>query len=161
MAWKDDLGKKAQEHIVLGLFGLITLLLLVIYRAIPSSAWDTVSEVIPKRVLWALIALEAIAIGLQAAFAIDNRRTRKNTPQAPPPLRMFGLLWDKEQNPLCPADQTPLSFLISPTPAFDLLKCAQCDSQFSIHHDLTGNMTLAHAKQQIRNGIRGGIIKPQ
>jgi len=161
MAW--NLKQKAQDHIVLVLFGLITLLLLIVWRAIDSSVWDRVSAATPKRALWALLGLAGIAIGLLIGALIDSRRKRKNVPLAPRPapaappeprpLRRFGLLWDENQNPLCPADGTPLTFFTRhAADDSDILRCASCGSRVPIHHDTAGNLQLANAKQMIRDG---------
>ena len=79
------------ENIVLAVFGLILLLLLIVWKAIPSSVWDRVSEATPKRVLWALIGLEAIAICWLLALVLDDRRNREDMPTLPPPTLCWNL----------------------------------------------------------------------
>jgi hypothetical protein len=97
--WKETAKEKAREHIVLAIFALIGLLLLAIWQAVPSSLWGTVSEATPKRALWALIALELIAICGLAAALIEKW-------WEPQMLKLFGMLWDDKQNPHCPVDKT-------------------------------------------------------
>lgn len=161
--WIDTGVQKARERIVLAVFALITLLLLVIWRAVPASVWDRVSEATPKRALWALLGLAAIAICVLTALFLQNRRKQKETaqhlaqalepPESPAPqyLRMYGLLWDDDLNPCCPADETPLTFLMrSATGGFDILQCASCKARFPIHDDEVGNLTIGQAKESIR-----------
>lgn len=86
---------------------------------------------------------------------IRQGKTHTDNPMPEPkPLRRFGLLWDENQNPLCPADQTPLSFFMRhASQHFDILQCARCGNRFQIRHDLMGNLQLANAKQMIRDGF--------
>jgi hypothetical protein len=159
MAW--NLKQKAQDHIVSIGLGLIVLLLLIVWRAVPSSAWDTVSEATPKRALWALLGLAVIAISVLGGSLIDGYRKRRNIPIAPAPepayLLMFGLLWDENQNPFCPADKLPLTFFMRHArDHYDILRCAGCGNRFPIRHDLMGNLQLGNAKQMIRDGF--GLI---
>jgi hypothetical protein len=156
----NEFEKTVRTTIVSIGLGLIVLLLLVVFRAVPSSTWDRVSEATPKRALWALLGLAGIAICLLSGALIDNWRKKKAAPatiaeaQQPQHLRMFGLLWDDNQNPLCPADQIPLSFFMRhASQHFDILQCARCGNRFQIRHDLMGNLQLANAKQMIRDGF--------
>ncbi len=157
MGW--NLKQKAQDHIVSISLGLIVLLLLTVWRAVPSSVWDRVSEAVPKQALWALLGLAVIAIGIQTAFALDNRRKQKlisatSNVEPPRPSLRFGLLWDEGQNPLCPADQTPLThFMRIPSEDSDILQCAHCRSRFPIHHEEEGNLTLAQARECIQEEL--------
>lgn len=68
MDWLTKLKEKAQEHSISIVFALIVLLSLVVWKAVPSEVWDRVSEVVPKRVLWALLGLLAIAAFLEVAY---------------------------------------------------------------------------------------------
>jgi hypothetical protein len=43
------------EYTVLTTLGVIALLFLVLWQAVPSSFWVGISESIPKNVLWALL----------------------------------------------------------------------------------------------------------
>jgi len=72
MAW--NLKQKVQDHIVSIGLGLIVLLLLVVWKAVDPSVWDRASEAVPKRALWALLALELIAIIALAGSLINHRR---------------------------------------------------------------------------------------
>jgi hypothetical protein len=159
MAWEDwtkTAVEKAREHIVLAVFGLIVLLLLIIWQAVPASVWGTVSEAVPKRVLWALLGLATITICLLIALLIDKNRTirRISNTQKPPESRFFkiyGLLWDKDLNPHCPADKVLLTYFMKlSSDHYDVLRCAKCNSYFRIHHETNGDLTLAKAKDSIR-----------
>lgn len=122
MSWLARLKEKAQEHTILGLFGLIALLSLIVWRAVPSAVWDRVSEAVPKRALWALAGLLAIAAIGQAAYIFSLRKVirEKFTPQ-------FGLLWNKQKIPYCPSCEIPLTQVFvgtrSSIPAFKCIKC--------------------------------------
>jgi hypothetical protein len=96
MSWLAKLKEQAQEHTILGLFALIGLLSLIVWRAVPSEVWDKVSEVTPKRALWALLGLLAIAAILEGAYVALLRRNLKLKPR-------FGVYWDRDLMPYCPA----------------------------------------------------------
>jgi hypothetical protein len=158
MAW--NLKQKAQDHIVSIGLGLIVLLLLVVWRAVPSSAWDRVSEATPKRALWALLGLAGIAICLLSGALIDNWR-KKAAPKTEY-LKIHGLYWDKALNPLCPADET-LLFVSDQTLAmsgaiYDILKCPKCGNEISLRIDSHGLVTLSSMKNNIKAMIRLGLI---
>lgn len=145
MGWSAKLKEKAQEHTILGLFGLIALLSLIVWRAVPSAVWDRVSEAVPKRALWALAGLLAIAATGQAAYIFSLRKVikQKFTPQ-------FGLLWNKQSVPHCPACEVPLTQIFvgkrSSIPAFKCIKC----SGVIVPRDIQGErLSPAEAIQRI------------
>ena len=148
--WKDTAIEKAREHIVLGLFGLITLLLLVIYQAVPASTWGKVSELVPKRVLWALIALELIVIGLQAGFALDTWRQKK-----PKAITAFNIHWDSDFNQLCPMCDIhlPITDRIQiSTGTYEMFGCPKCRTLFQLYDDFGHRILLIDAKSQLKSG---------
>ena len=165
MGWRETLTEKARDHIITVLFGLIVLLLLVIWRAVPSAIWDRVSEAVPKQVLWALIALEAIAIGLLTAFALDNRRKSKQAalPNSEPKrLIAFGCLWDDSHNPLCPADGTLLYVATHyKEDNSETLRRPKCKVRIPLRHDDYGPLTLGQAREFIRDEILHVYDNPQ
>jgi len=155
--WIATAKEKAREHIILGLFALIALLLLVIWQAVPREVWGKVSEAVPKQALWALLGLEAIAIGIQAAFALDNRRKWKNTPPAPPPppepgkpLRRFGVHWDGEFNPLCPVCEILLHmFYLDVDESREALRCPKCKAEYTLRDDEGYTHALGEVKEYL------------
>ncbi len=151
MAW--NLKQKAQDNIVSIGLGLVVLLLLVIWQAVPSSVWDRVSEATPKRALWALIALELIVIGLLAASAIDSRRKRKDTPSEQPqrPVRRFGIHWDDEFNPLCPACEVLLHIFYPEDASGEVLRCPKCKAEYRLRND-DGEEFLLYDVKRYLNG---------
>jgi len=158
MAW--NLKQKAQDHIVSIGLGLIVLLLLVVWQAVPSSAWGKVSEVTPKRALWALLGLAGIAICLLSGALIDNRRKQRASQDGRLFLR-FGMYWDKAQNPHCPADKIPLVFTfhrMKDGKWCDFLACSACQMNFPLWDSQHGGLTLAEAKEFIRQDLRKGFI---
>lgn len=174
MGWRETLSEKARDHIVLGLFALITLLLLAIWRAVPGEVWGKVSEAIPKQVLWALIALELIAIGLLSAFAIDDRRKRKNTPPAstsqppsavkPKHYKGFGIMWDTDADPRCPVCLTLMHiwdrFTVE-SALHEQLKCPKCNKQYELRDDHGRTVLLIQAKQGMKSFIeREKLLSP-
>jgi hypothetical protein len=157
MGWQDTLKEKARDHIITVLFGLITLLLLAIWKAVPGKVWDRVSEATPKRVLWALIGLELIAIGLLTAFALDDRRKGKQaTPSSGESKHMiaFGCLWDNSLNPLCPADKTLMYVAIHyKEERYETLRCPKCKVRIPLRDDEYGTITLAGARELLREKL--------
>jgi hypothetical protein len=104
MDWLTKLKEQAQERTILGLFVLITLLSLIVWQAVPSSVWDKVSEVTPKRALWALLALTVIAAILEGAYILllRKRLAEKLTTK-------FGVKWTKDLLPHCPSCSSALT----------------------------------------------------
>lgn len=152
MGWLEKLKEKAQEHIILGLFGLIVLLLLIVWQAVPSTVWGKVSEVTPKRVLWALLGLESIVIVLETAYIL-SRRKRLGATSATKYNLAIGVFWDDDLHPLCPIDSTPLyiwSYTESPQP-HNVLRCPKCSNRFPLRHDFYGYLTLFAAKETIHD----------
>ena len=154
MGW--NLKQRAQDHIVTVAVGLIVLLLLVVWRAIPSSVWDRVSETTPKRALWALLALEGMAICLLSGALIDYRRKEKNIP-ARQYYRTYGLFWDEDLNPLCPVDNILLSVSerhTEPITGFaESLKCPKCKAVFKLRFEGGDLTTLMQMQDAIRRRI--------
>jgi len=154
MGW--NLKQRAKDHIVKVAFGLIVLLLLVVWRAIPSSVWDRVSEATPKRALWALLALEGIVISLLSGALIDYRRKGKNT-SAREYYRTYGLFWDEDLNPLCPVDRVLLSVSErhkEPISGFaESLKCPKCKAVFKLRFEGGDLTTLIQMQDAIRRHI--------
>lgn len=143
MAW--NLKQKAQDHIVLVLFGLITLLLLVVWRAIDSSVWDKVSEATPKRALWGLLGLASIAICLLVGALIDLRRKAKLAAVKPAkPFRMYGVHWDKAANPVCPVCEClmPIHHQEGSNHEIDVLWCPRCKTLFSLWDEDSKRVSL-------------------
>jgi hypothetical protein len=101
---------------------------------------------------WLNITLAVILFISVQALPWLLKRFPKMPPAGPepPPLRMFGLLWDREQNPLCPADQTLLGFFMRhANQHFDILQCPTCGNRFQIHDDALGNLQLLQARQRV------------
>jgi len=153
MGWRETLTEKARDRIVTGLFALITLLLLAVWKAIDPSVWGRVSEVVPKRALWALVALELIVIGLLVGTLIDNRKRKVVTVVEPEMHKQFGVLWDNELRPHCPVDKTLLHLsgcviAEGSRPAYDILQCPKCKAEIPLY-DEDGHQTLLSAKDLI------------
>ena len=139
MGWIDKLKDKAQEHTIFVLYALTTLLLLVIWRAVPSSAWDTISEATPKRVLWALAGLLVIIATLEFAYIciLRKRITSKK-------LWRFGILWDQDGGPCCP---TCSNYMGSDDK--DGFWCAHCDRYWTLTDDNGNLIDRIKARQHI------------
>lgn len=153
MGWIKTAKEKGREHIILGLFGLIVLLLLVIWRAVPASAWDTVSEATPKRVLWALLGLAVIAIGVETALFLDYRRGSKHTPVPYKPRRLCGVLWDEDSSPLCTVCQTLLHlfYIVSGEDRDQALRCPKCKAEYTLRDDEGYEHALADVKAYLNS----------
>lgn len=144
MSWLTKLKEKVQEHTILGLFALITLLSLIIWRAVPAEVWDRVSEVTPKRVLWALLGLLAIVSMLGGAYIRNLRHQLASNL-----FWRFGVLWDKKQTPHCPACSKPLgryaAYIIVVSPQWGFM-CVQCNKVISMSDDEGNILTFKEAK---------------
>jgi uncharacterized protein YbaR (Trm112 family) len=151
------------ENIVLAVFALITLLLLAVWQAVPSSVWDRVSEAVPKRALWALLGLAGITICLLGSALIDIRRKKKLTAAEPELLKRFGVLWDNELNPHCPADQTLMRPRVNTSGRdHDILMCPKCDHTFPLRtDDNTSPLLLPDAKSLIRHPPLARLPEPK
>jgi hypothetical protein len=168
MNWLTKLKEKAQEHTILGVFALISLLSLVIWKAVPSEVWDKISAIVPKRVLWALLGLTLIAVCLEAAYIFGLRKERKNLKGSLESklFLKFGALWDGLNNPYCPSCKNPLPqklkgpfvFAVGSTsgkssvkvsPAVPVLECVQCNKEITLIDDDGKQIALKDAKEQI------------
>ncbi len=149
MGWLTKLKEQAQERTILGLFALITLLSLIVWGAVPSSAWDKVSEVTPKRALWALLGLLAIAAILECAYIVELRRRLK--------LKLkprFGVYWDRELTPYCPSCSKVLVY-IKDSAAFSHVwgfKCVQCSTFIPLNDDDGRPIEITDAKRLLSGG---------
>lgn len=150
MAW--NLKQKAQDHIVSIGLGLIVLLLLIVWQAVPSSVWGKVSEATPKRALWALLGLAGITICLLGGALIDlKRKARLIAANPPKSFRMYGVHWDKEANPLCPVCEClmPIHHQEGANHEIDVLWCPRCKTLFSLWDDNGERVSLEIAKRFI------------
>jgi hypothetical protein len=139
MEWLTKLKDKAQEHTILGLFFILGLLCLVIWRAVPPIIWETISEATSKPALWALAGLLVIAAILELAYVCDLRQKLKTKK-----IWKFGVLWDKEQAPLCPNCQNHIGFLQDDCPN---LWCPLCQHVWPLVDDNGQNINFTLAKR--------------
>lgn len=115
--------KKAEEHIVSAAASGTGILILAVWNAIPQKKWDDLLSAVAPKTLWALLGLSLVAICALSAYAYDLRRRLK------PGLKyQYGVLWDNEHTPLCPACKVPLTHFKpskNDTTIFRCLKCAE------------------------------------
>lgn len=112
MTW-EKLKEKIEERITTAVFVLVTFLCVAIWQAVPFEAWAQIGKVIPKRALAALIGLLLIGFVTTIAYAYSLHQKLKQTEKQlseikavpPPPKKIpkFGLLWDENLEPYCPA----------------------------------------------------------
>jgi hypothetical protein len=69
--------EKFLEHLVGVVFGVYALLLLAIWKTIPSSVWMRVDSWVPKQVLWAALALVLLSNICIATYKLLKREERK------------------------------------------------------------------------------------
>jgi hypothetical protein len=136
---------------------------------VPAAAWDKVSEVTPKRALWALAGLLTIITTLACAYIYTLRQDLKRlkaTLDESLSLK-FGALWDKLCNPHCPSCKTPLSQKIKRGAVYSLgtpntthvnpdkviLECIHCDKEITLIDDAGRVLPLKDAKEQVA-GLR-------
>ena len=108
---KEELAKLTLGKIVTGLLLLIGFLVAIVWRETLFGKWLQVAEGVSKSGLMALLGLALIATlleGLLIAYLLYlfYRNRRNTSSQEPTMLKGFGILWDHDQNPHCPADQT-------------------------------------------------------
>jgi hypothetical protein len=148
MGWLTKLKEKAQEHTILGLFALIGLLSLIVWRAVPSEVWDKVSEVTPKRALWALLALTAIAAILEGAYILllRKRLAEKLTTK-------FGVKWTKDLLPHCPSCSSALTnyghYWNGAFTATWSFTCVKCNQRITMSDEAGNALELHEAKDLI------------
>lgn len=142
------LKEKAEEHTVSAVLALIVLLSLVVWKAVPSEVWDKVSEVTPKRVLWALLGLLAIAATLEGTYIRALRRR-----QAEKLITKFGVKWTKELVPHCPSCSSPLTNYghywngaFTSTWSFS---CVKCNQRVTMSDEAGNELELHEAKDLI------------
>jgi hypothetical protein len=142
MGW--NLKQKAQDHTVSIGLGLIVLLLLTVWQAVDPSVWGKVSEAVPKRALWALLALESITICLLVAYAVQIKRRTSNRLKP-----LFGVLWDKDAHPYCPVCSVLMHFN---EPSIKLWKatCPKCKTVFTVIAQGGWLVTLEDVKQRLQ-----------
>lgn len=158
MAW--NLKQKAQDNIVSIGLGLIVLLLLVVWKAVDPSVWDKVSEAVPKRALWALLALELITIIVLAGSLINHRRKSRQKEALDGVMhKRFGVLWDNKLNPHCPADQTLMRPRVHQTNRdYDILMCPKCDHTYPLRREDMSSLRLPAAQALIRTENTGESV---
>jgi uncharacterized protein YbaR (Trm112 family) len=80
-----------------------------------------------------------------------------------PMLKRFGLLWDADQVPHCPADQTQLNFFSRKEAKpgrgeHEFLRCSKCGTIFPMVDPYHGHLTLHTAINFIREDLNRGRI---
>lgn len=158
MSWITKLKEKAQDRAISLLFISIGLLALIVWAAIPSEVWASVSGAIPKSVLWALLGLLLIAVSLGAAYVFNLRKQLD-----PKDEFAFGVYWNSDLNPLCPACKTPLSqsrrhlmyFVGEGTPLpKPITECLKCDKHVPLYDDNGNEVKLSDAKKRLSESKR-------
>ena len=127
-----------------------------------SSIGDRVAAV---RFLISGIALSTLGILILAIRFyrswFERRYVRRSELPPTPPIKSdlkfrFGVYWDSELNPLCPADTTPLTlstskllYVISDDvpPPKPVLHCLKCDKVIPLYDDFGKEITLSEAKR--------------
>jgi hypothetical protein len=144
MEWKEKTKEKLLEHSVAAVVALIGLLLSIIWLAIPSEAWSKISEATPKRVLWALLGLESIAlIGLIGSL---YKKPRKKTL-----VRGMGVAWeyvDDGARAVCPTCEIGL-FIKHVQDTYDILQCPKCKVEIPLISDNNQPFHLLEARRRV------------
>jgi hypothetical protein len=147
MGLLGKLKEKAEEHIVSVLLGLIVLLFLIIWRAVPSELWDRLLQIVPKQVLWAVLGLLFIASILEFAYIRVLRKEAAGKMKA-----RFGVLWSKDLVPHCPSCLSTLTSYgqYSTSHGFSSVwgfRCVKCDALIVMADDEGNALELKNAKQ--------------
>jgi len=155
---KEELAKLTLGKIVTGLLLLIGFLVAIVWRETLFGKWLQVAEGVSKSGLMALLGLALIATlleGLLIAYLLYlfYRNRRNTSSQEPTMLKGFGILWDHDQNPHCPADQTLMRPRVHATNRdYDILMCPKCDKTYPLRTDDQLSLLLPAAQNLIRQG---------
>jgi len=162
---KEEALKSAIGKLVALALVLIGVLLLAAWRLFLYGVWERVEEATPKQGLEVLLGLAGIAVIVLAGALIDAKRKPKTIPVVSEPLeppkaryfKIYGLFWDNDLNPYCPADETLLIIWHHNQKQaggyYESLKCPKCKSQFPLRVDRVGLTTLAVMQQIIRQNM--------
>jgi len=170
---REELLKITIGRTVTGLLLLIGFLCAIIWRGTLFQKWTQAVEGLSKPALMAALGLVLIGAALEAlliAYLVYLLYRRGRTPALteasalpaltePQMLKRYGLLWDAEQNPHCPADKTLLVFqtCLEATEKYgthDYLRCLTCKQSMPIYDSSYGYLTLHDAQTFIRTSLQ-------
>lgn len=162
-----SLIEKAKEKIVENLVQsglvLIGLLGLVLWSSVPTRFWESISDAVDKRVLWALIGLFFLTIIGETIYIIQSYRLSRRT------LHHFsGVLWNSNCDFFCPKDETPLfqagRIAEDDGNGAEIFQCPKCDSDYIFKNSEGDLISSAQAKKafltQQSIGKKGSIEIP-
>jgi len=104
-----------------------------------------------------LIALERWAVSKTKPKTVESETAlvTSNPPEPLNPVRRFGIHWDSEQNPLCPADDILLAMIdkgvVRTTGEYyEIFRCPKCKSQYQLRDDKGNRVRITTAKDRVR-----------
>jgi hypothetical protein len=163
--WKEWLAKEWLGKLIAGFLLLASFLIAIVWRESLYGKWVQVTEGETKQALLGYLGLAALAVVIEllviAYLIYLVYRARKNlaqpVAQETPLLLVWGIYWDKNLNPHCPADKTPLSFGshgLESGKLGTILHCPSCGSDLPLWDSTAGAFTLAQAKAGLRKMLK-------
>lgn len=121
---------------------LLTLLVgTIFWQVIPlllSPLWTRLSTPALQRIL----GLSLLSVLALLAYVVFLHRKLKGK------LRIrFGLYWDRNANPLCPACQSPLTGYTITDVGAAFLACVKCNQRIALRRDNGESLTLPDARE--------------
>ena len=164
---KEELAKLTLGKIVSGLLILAGLLIAIVWRESLAAKWAQVGEGLSKPALMALLGLALIAATLELLgiayllFLLYRDRSTTKTPK-PEIIKRFGIHWDKDLNPHCPADETLMRPRIHASNRdYDILECPKCNHKYPLRAEDMSSLLLPAAQTLIRQGTNPAATLPE
>lgn len=136
--------KIAYQNIAISIISTIGATLFFLQTKVISIFDVHLSPYVTKANLWQWLIWSTLSIVLLCSYLFDlHRKSRKNA------LRLyFGIYWDKEKNPYCPACKTPLNYFHdNEYNEYHTFECIKCNKEMSAK-DINGNyLSLKQAKE--------------
>lgn len=155
---KEELLKLTLGKIVTGLLLLVGFLILVVWREALFGKWEQVAEGVSKQGLLAALGLALLAVLIEAlciaylSYVVYQRgRALERASLSPAPLkpfRQYGVHWDEDLNPLCPACDVFLPIWDNDG-SYEILWCPKCKEQYRLRDDYGQRVSLVDAKLEL------------
>ena len=155
---KEEVAKLTIGEIVGAVSLLVGSLLLIVFREILVEKWVQITAGLSTRGLSALLGLALIAVaieGLGIAYLMRLAYRRGKAleraslvPPPPKPFRKYGVHWDEDLNPLCPACEIFLPIWDNDG-SYEILWCPKCKEQYRLRDDYGDRVSLVDAKLEL------------
>ena len=129
----DTIKESAIKQIVSGIFGILLLLIGLIYPDIIPGIFRYIIQNLSKEALLKITSLAILLSILLAGLSFTIYLKYK-----PRLTAKCGVLWDKNKEAHCPACKSPLSestFYNAPANMHHFYKCINCDKEITLKHN--------------------------